>query len=168
MKLLNLLLLCVCMTGTAAAKMTSGADVSNIHKITVEDDKITIVGDCVFYSKMVTTEEGKDSKFVIGGQPSVNYTAKGFATRFVILPYAYDKQEQMSDNEKREWAKMQKMFKKIWADNLAAVKLLKVKGKVSLVFQESEVKFVRGEISFVQGYGLIQQARIKEGVAPKP
>jgi len=167
MKLLNLLFICIFMAATAAAKMTSGAEVSNIHKITVEDDKITIVGDCVFYSKMVTTEKGKDSKFVIGGQPSVNYTARGYATQFVILPYKYDKREKMSDTDRLEWAKVQKMFKKIWADNLAAVKLLKVKGKVDLVFQETEVRFVRGELSLVQGFGIIQQAKRDEENTPK-
>ena len=43
------------------AKMQSRVELTKIRSVTVEDDKIVIVGDGVFRSRLVTTEEEKDS-----------------------------------------------------------------------------------------------------------
>lgn len=157
MKLLNLSLLLVFITSIADAKMTSVAELSNIRSIKIEDDKITIVGDGVFHSRMVTTEANKDSNFVIGGQPSIQYTTQANETQFVVTPYTLPGYGEIPEEDQQAWDETNAMFQKLWEDNLAAVKLLKESGKVTLIFQMEEIRFVSGNLASVEGSGMIQQ-----------
>jgi len=87
-----------------SAKMSSSVEISNIQDIKIENGKIVIIGDGVFQSRMVTTEDKKDSKFVIGGQPSSTYVAQGNAVKFSITSYQFS-YDQLSEEDKAKHSK---------------------------------------------------------------
>ena len=152
------------------AKMSSTVEVSNIQDIKIEDGKIIIIGDGVFHSRMVTTEEKKDSAFVISGQPSSSYTARGRAVKFSITSHRviYDRllaqhpEQKLSKEDKLKWDKRLILWNDVWGKTQLAAKNLKKGGTVNLVIQGSDVTFKEGELISVKGPGQIITNMSKE------
>ncbi|MEO0509417.1 MAG: hypothetical protein AAF065_06130 [Verrucomicrobiota bacterium] len=90
MKSIATITLCLLLSVSAFAKMASKVEIQDIQEVKIEENRITIVGDRFFNSRMVTTEEKKDSNFVIMGQPSAEYTAQGYSVEFTITPYTLE------------------------------------------------------------------------------
>ena len=138
------------------AKMASTVKIQNIQHIAIEEQKIIIIGDGVLTSRMVTTEELKDSGFVIMGQPSAEYTAQGYSVVFTITPYSLvinDPTGETPDDSSIQ--AMRSRFKEYWVQSVKAAQALQVGGQVELTIQGSDVRFRNGQLKSVTGQGTI-------------
>ena len=138
------------------AKMISKVDLTKIHSVKVEDDKIVIIGDGVFQSRMVTTEEGKDSNFVIQGQPSIAYKAQGHSVKFVITSHKLLKIPVNSPKKDHDSVKAynQQITQK-WKRSVELAKQLKKGEVVSFAIKGEEVILRNGRLVSVSGSGSI-------------
>lgn len=157
MKILLYLITSFISIALSSAKITSSVEVTNIQSIAIKQNKITIIGDAMFQSRMVTTKAKRDSDFVISGQPSMSYVAHGNAVTFIITPHKTNiaNFDQLSDKDKEEWSRRKKVFKIMWKDNIAAAKKLKKGDQTSLSIEGSDVRFNNGKLELVKGNGLI-------------
>jgi len=157
MKILLQLIISILSVASLSAKMSSTAEVTNIKSITIKEDKIIIVGDAIFQSRIVTTKENKNTEALISGQPSASYLAQGTSVKFIITRPEINipNFEQLSKKDKELWEKRIEVVKTIWKDSLAAAKILKIRDKTSLSIAGSDVRFEHGELKFVEGNGQI-------------
>ena len=145
MKTIYLIALFFTLLSSAGAKMSSLAEITNIKKVIVEEGKITIIGEGVYRSLMVTSESEKNSEAVIYGKPTATYTAKGDSVAFIILPYTTE-----------EGGKEIKIFKDLWTENLKIAKALEMGGEVEVALQGDKVSFAQGQIIRVEGPGVLK------------
>ena len=156
MKTIFCAMLSLVLISSTKAKMISKVNLIKIHSVKVEDDKIVIIGDGVFQSRMVTTEEGKDSNFVIQGKPSVAYKAQGYSIKFVIsshrlltIPVDSPQKDQESVKSYNE------QITQKWNRSVTLAKQLKTGGGVSFAIKGEEVIFRNGKLISVSGSGSI-------------
>jgi len=136
--------------------MISKVNLTKIHSVKVEDDQILIIGDGVFQSRMVTTEEGKDSNFVIQGQPSIAYKAQGHSVKFVITSHKLLEIPVNSPKKDQESVKAynQQIMQK-WKRSVELAKQLKKGGVVTFTIKGEEVILRNGRLVSVSGSGSI-------------
>jgi len=148
------------------AKVATVVERVKVHGATFEEGKITIVGSGVFKSRMATTEEMKDSEFLIQGLPSMEYTAKGGRVTFVLKPRGeVDIPENSSESQKALLIEFNERCKTRWQRSITLVKELKRGDEVSLSIQgDNEVTFRQGRLIAVSGIGYV--VKPKEEVTP--
>jgi len=134
--------------------MQSRVELTKIRSVTVEDDKIVIVGDGVFRSRLVTTEEEKDSDYVINGKPSAEYVAAVKSVKFVLTPYKSTKIKPTFTREVRNQVEQANQYmESVWKRTTERAKKLKVGEKVKFSIQGGEVIFNYGRLVSVKGTG---------------
>lgn len=138
------------------AKMSSTVNITNIRKIIVNEKSITIIGDGTFKSRMVTTQENKNSKSLISGQPSLHYVAKGDSVQYTIQKYTFDLQGKLSEQEQAEWNKARELYLQLWKQSTEIASKLKKGDSVLISIQGSSVNFKHGKLASVTGNGHVQ------------
>ena len=133
------------------AKMISQVSVSKVHSVSIADGNIVIVGDGVFQSRMVTTDEVKDSDFVIQGQPSAAYTAQGYRVKFIIKPHDLLTKAHRLDTASIQAYNQNKQAD--WDRSLELAKKLKSGQAVQFAIKGEEVVFRKGVLVSVSGSG---------------
>ena len=155
MKTIYLIALFFTLLSSAGAKMASLARITNIKEVIIEEGKITIIGEGVYRSLMVTSESEKNSEAVIYGKPTATYTAKGDSVEFIIRPYTT-----------QEGGKEIMIFKDLWAENLKIAKDLEAGGEIELALQGDKVSFTQGQITQVEGPGVLKPMEGKQIIEP--
>ncbi len=136
--------------------MISKVNLTTVRSVAVEGDKIIIIGDGVFQSRMVTTEEGKDSDFVIRGQPSAKYKAQGYSVKFTITSHRLlDISKDAPEEDKKSVRAYNERITKSWERSVVLAKQLKKGEKVSFFIRGEEVVFNNGRLISVSGSGNI-------------
>lgn len=158
MKTILTSLLFVASIAITQAKMISKVNLSKVHSVKVSNEKIIIIGDGIFQSRMVTTESEKDSNFVIQGQPSSSYTAQAYAVTFTLQPRQLLKiPEFAKEHQRKSIQTYNDQVKKKWQQTLTLAKLLKKGSTVSINIKGDEVVFKKGRLSSVSGSGNISK-----------
>lgn len=143
--------------------MISKVDLTTVRSVAVEGNKIIIIGDGVFRSRMVTTEEGKNSNFVIQGQPSVKYKAQGYSVKFIITPHSLlGISENSPEEDKKSVRAYNERITKEWERSIVLAKQLKKGGEVSFFIRGGEVVFNNGRLILVSGSGNIPNQQVNK------
>ena len=156
MKSIAAITLYLLLSVSAFAKMVSKVEIQHIQTVSIEANKITIIGHGTFISRMVTTEEKKDSNFVIMGQPSAAYTAQGDAVAFTITPYTLELNDPNGElAQDPEILELKKRLQADWVRTMEIAEALKPGDQVEISVQGSDVRFHEGQLQSVTGQGMI-------------
>ena len=156
MKAISKIALFFLLSLSAFAKMASQVEVHNIQQVTIEDGKITIVGDALFTYKIETSKENNDLGFYIMGQQRAEYkTVQGHAVEFTITPYIFrlhDPTGELAEDPKM--LEIKNSFKQYWEESMAAVKALEKGGSIELTIQGTDIRWHDGQLKSVRGQGM--------------
>ncbi|MFC5049105.1 hypothetical protein ACFPK9_00535 [Rubritalea spongiae] len=153
MKLLTTIVSTLILILPLQAKMASTVEISNIRKISLTENEITIIGDALFTSFMVTSKEKKNSNSTIMGKPAAQYTADGRSVKFTITPYSLKLSGNLTDEEQANWKKVRNEYTKFWQESTQLAKGLKKGDSVTISIQGDSVNFMQGSLTSVEGSG---------------